>query len=123
MKIDRPGIYRGISESDYRSDPCPVPSFTQSLCKVIIERSPKHAWIASPRLNPQFEYDDDTKFDIGNIAHRLVLGRGKEIEILDFADWRKKEAQEARETAADHGRIAVLRHQFEQSSDMAEAAK
>jgi hypothetical protein len=123
MKITEPGIYRGISEADYRADPCPVPSFTQSLCKVIIERSPKHAWIASPRLNPQFEYDDDTKFDIGNVAHRLILGRGKEIEVLDFADWRTKAAQQAREEAADAGRIGVLRHQFDQAFEMVEAAR
>jgi hypothetical protein len=122
MKITEPGIYRGISEADYRSDPCPSPSLTQSLCKILIERSPRHAWIAHPRLNPQFEYDDDTKFDLGNIAHKLLLGRGKEIEIVQFADWRKKEAQEARETAADRGCIAVLQHQFEQASDMVAAA-
>jgi hypothetical protein len=98
MKIDKPGIYRGVSSADYFADPCPTPSLTQSLIKILIERSPEHAWTASPRLNPQFEYDDDTKFDIGNVAHRLVLGRGKEIEVVDFPDWRKKEAQEARET-------------------------
>ncbi len=123
MKIDRPGIYPGVSSADYFSDPCPVPSLTQSLCKILIERSPRHAWIAHPRLNPLFEYDDDTKFDIGNVAHRLVLGRGKEIEVVDFADWRTKASQEARETAADAGRIAVLRHQFDQAAAMAEAAK
>lgn len=123
MKITEPGIYRGVSAADYFADPCPVPSLTQSICKILIERSPKHAWIAHPRLNPQFEADDDTKFDIGNVAHRLVLGRGKEIEVVDFADWRKKEAQEARETAADQGRIAVLKHQFEQAAAMEEAMK
>lgn len=123
MKIEKPGIYRGVSDADYRSDPCPIPSFTQSLCKVIIERSPKHAWVASPRLNPQFEYDDDTKFDIGNVAHKLVLGRGKEIEVLDFDDWRTKAAKEAREEAADAGKIAVLKHQFQQAFDMAGRAQ
>lgn len=123
MKIDKPGIYRGVSDADYRSDPCPTPSLTQSLVKILIERAPKHAWTQNPRLNPQFEYDDDTKFDIGNVAHRLVLGRGKEIEVVQFADWRKKEAQEAREKAADAGKIAVLQYQFEQASDMAAAAR
>jgi hypothetical protein len=118
MKIEKPGIYRGISEVDYRADPCPSPSLTQSLCKILIERSPKHAWVECPRLNPQHEPDDDTKFDIGNVAHRLILGRGKEIEIAPFADWRKKEAQELREAAVDRGHIAVLEHQFEQATDM-----
>lgn len=122
MKIDRPGIYRGVSSADYFADPCPTPSLTQSLCKILVERSPQHAWIAHPRLNPQFEYDDDTKFDIGNVAHRLILGRGKEIEVVHFADWRTKASQEAREKAADEGKIAVLKHQYEQASDMATAA-
>ena len=122
MKIEKPGIYRGISEADYRADPCPTPSLTQSLCKTLIERSPRHAWVECPRLNPNFEPDDDTKFDIGNVAHRLLLGRGKEIEIAPFADWRKKEAQELRETAADRGCIAVLQHQFEQATEMVAAA-
>jgi hypothetical protein len=122
MKISKPGIYRGVSDAEYRSDPCPSPSLTQSLCKILIERSPKHAWTACARLNPHFEADDDTKFDVGNVAHRIVLGRGKEIEIVNFADWRKKEAQEAREVAAAEGRIAVLAHQFELASDMATAA-
>lgn len=123
MKIEKPGIYKGVSDADYRADPCPVSSLTQSLCKILIERSPEHAWIAHPRLNPQFEYEDDTKFDIGNVAHRLVLGRGKDIEVVHFADWRTKLAQEARERAADAGRIAVLKHQFEHASDMAAEAR
>lgn len=123
MKITKPGIYPGISSADYLADPCPEPSLTQSLCKILIEGSPEHAWTASPRLNPQFEYDDDTKFDIGNVAHSILLGRGKDIEIVNFPDWRTKAAQEAREKAADKGQIAVLRHQFNQASDMAAEAR
>lgn len=122
MKIDRPGIYRGISESDYRNDPTPTPSLTQSLVKILIEKSPKHAWCACPSLNPNYEHDNDPKFDLGNVAHRLILGRGKEIEIAVYPDWRTKAAQEIRQAAADQGRIAVLQHQFEQASDMVESA-
>jgi hypothetical protein len=123
MKVTKGGIYYDVSESDYRCDPCPLPSLTQSLVKILVERSPQHAWTAHPRLNPQFEYESDTKFDLGNIAHRLILGRGKEIEVINFADWRSKAAQEARETAADEGRIAVLQHQFTQAVEMVEAAR
>lgn len=122
MKITKPGIYRGVSSADYFSDPCPSPSLTQSLCKLLIDGSAKKGWTNHPRLNPQFEYDDDTKFDLGNVAHRLVLGRGKEIEVIQFSDWRGKAAQEAREKAADEGKIAVLAHQFEQASAMAAEA-
>jgi hypothetical protein len=122
MKISKPGIYHGVTDAEYRTDPCPSPSLTQSLCKILIERSPKHAWTACTRLNPHFEPDNDTKFDLGNVAHRLVLGRGKDLEILNFADWRTKAAQEAREKAADEGKVAVLAYQFEQAVDMTKAA-
>lgn len=122
MKIDKPGIFFGVSEADYRADPCPSPSLTQSLCKILIERSPRHAWTECPRLNPHYEPDDDTKFDVGNAAHRLILGRGKDFEIVQAEDWRTKAAKEARETAADEGKIGILQHQFEQASEMVTAA-
>jgi len=118
MKITKPGIYRGVSDADYRADPCPSPSLTQSLCKILIAGSAKHAWTEHPRLNPQFEHDDDTKYDIGNVAHRLILGRGKEIERIDFADWRTNAAKDAREDAADAGRIAVLGKDFDLATEM-----
>ena len=121
-RITKPGIYRGISEAHYRADPCPSPSLTQSLCKILIERSAKHAWTECPRLNPQFEADDDTKYDIGNVAHKVILGRGKEIERIEFADWRTSAAKLAREEAADEGRIAVLGKDFDRATDMVAAA-
>lgn len=121
MKIDRPGIYRGILDADYREDPCPTPSLTQSLCKIINDRSPQHAWAQNVRLNPGYEPDDDPKFDIGNAAHRLVLGRGKDFVIVDAADWRTKSAKDARAAAAEDGRIGILSHQFEKVSTMAQA--
>src|SRR6202012_5013866 len=42
MKITEPGIYRDITEADYRADPFGG-SFTQSLAKVLNEHSPLHA--------------------------------------------------------------------------------
>lgn len=122
MLIDRPGIYRGVLEPDYRADPCSTPSLTQSLCKILIERAPKHAWICHPRLNPNFEPDNDPKFDVGNAAHKLILGRGKDFGIIDAPDWRTKAAKEARELAAENGKIGILQHQFEQASSMVKDA-
>ena len=122
MKITNPGIYRGVTEADYRADPCPQPSLTQSAVKILLERSAKHAWTENPRLNPAFEPDDDPKFDIGNAAHRLVLGRGKEFEVINSPDWRTKAAQEARRQIAEEGKIGILQHQFEQAVEMQCAA-
>jgi PDDEXK-like uncharacterized protein DUF3799 len=118
----KPGVYRGVSEEHYRADPCPIPSLTQSLAKLIIERAPKLAWTECASLNPKFESNDDPKFDVGNAAHRLILGRGKDFEIIEFDDWRKQEAKDMRDDAAAIGKIAILSAQFEQASDMASAA-
>lgn len=123
MKIDRPGIYRGISEADYRADPCPVPSLTQSLCKIALERSMRSVRTASPALNPNYEPDDDTKFDLGNTAHTMVLGRGKDVISVDFPDWKTKAAKEAREVAAAEGKIAVLKEQHIRAAVMASEAR
>jgi hypothetical protein len=122
MKITEPGIYRGISEADYRADPCPIPSLTQSLCKIALERSMRSVRTASPSLNPNFEPDDDTKFDLGNTAHTMILGRGKEFEVVDFDYWSPK-AKLAREEAAAQGRIAVLRDQHTRAAAMAAEAR
>jgi hypothetical protein len=122
MRIEKPGIYRGISPADYHADPCPEPSLTQSIAKILLERSPLHAWTAHPRLNPDWDEDNDKKFDLGNVAHALVLGRGKDFEILPFDDYRTKAAQQARDAAHDAGRVAILQHQYERAIDMQQLA-
>lgn len=121
--ITKPGIYFDMPTTEYFADPCPQPSFTQSLAKLLLERSPLHAWYAHPRLNSKFKPDDDTKYDIGNIAHTLMIGRGKELVVLDqFEDWRKKEAQALREEAAGNGKLAVLGKHFMTAQVMVLAA-
>src|SRR4051812_46738879 len=100
FKITAPGIYLDVAANDYHADPCPAPSLTQSVAKILLAKSPLHAWHAHPRLNPDYQHNDDTKFDVGNIAHKMLLGRGKQIEVLEFDDWRTKAAKEAREKAA-----------------------
>lgn len=118
------GIHLNVAASSYFSDPAPEPSLTQSVAKILIERSPLHAWHAHPRLNPDYQHDDDRKFDVGNIAHSMMLGRGKDIVVLEgFDDWRKKAAQEAREEAAAAGKLAVLGKHYKRASQMVDAAR
>lgn len=117
-----PGIYTNFSIDDYHSDPCEVPSLTQTIAKKIL-RSPAHAFIAHPRLNPNWEPDDDRKYDIGSIYHRLMLGRGRELQVIEgFDDWRKKDAQAAREDAAANGKLGVLSKDYELGLEMMQSA-
>jgi hypothetical protein len=123
MKIDAPGFYTTMTAADYFADPCPAPSLTQSVAKILLAKSPLHAWHAHPRLNPDYRHDDNTKFDIGNIAHRLLIGRGKDVVVLDFDDWRKSAAKEAREEASARGQFAVLGKHYSKAEAMVRAAR
>lgn len=70
-----PGIH-DISGEHYHSDPCAVPSLSSTLARLLLNRSPRHAWTAHPRLNPDHQGKDSKTFDVGRAAHRAVLGKG-----------------------------------------------
>lgn len=40
-----------LPSAEYHADPAPEPSLSATLAKLLISRSPRHAWMASPRLN------------------------------------------------------------------------
>lgn len=121
-QINEPGIKYDFPIDDYFADPCPDPSLTQSIAKILIDESPLHAWCAHPRLNPDYLHDNDKKFDIGNTVHRLLTGRGPKIVPRDFDDWRTKAAREARDEAVKAGWQPILREQHERAMLMRNAA-
>jgi hypothetical protein len=118
MQISEPGIYRDISEADYRMDPCPKPSLTQSQCKTLLNSAPLRAWTENSRLNAAYLAEDEKKFDLGNVAHRLVLERGKDFAILEYDNWTTKKSKEDREAAHWQGLVPILQHQYEQALQM-----
>lgn len=76
VQIDGPGIYQ-MAPEDYHADPCPEPALSSGLAKLMINRSPHHAWTASPRLNPNAKQENKKHFDVGSAAHRELLGKGE----------------------------------------------
>jgi hypothetical protein len=120
--ITAPGIFLDMSAATYFADPCPEPSLTQSIAKVLIERSPAHARLAHPRLNPDYRSDDegyDKAKAIGNAAHKLTIGRGKEICIIEADNFRTKVAQETRDQAAADGYVPILAKHHKAARDLA----
>lgn len=80
-RIVAPGVY-DVPESAYHSDPAPSPSLSSTIAKMLLAKTPLHAWLACPRLNPDWEPLNKKTFDIGRAAHREVLGRGVDwVEI------------------------------------------
>lgn len=122
LRISEPGIFTTMKPSDYFADPCPTPSVTQSVIKTLVNKSAWHAWVDHPRLNPNHESNEDTKFNIGNAAHTHLLGRGKDLVVVQADDWRTKAAQAAKAEANAAGKTAVLAEQDERAREMAAAA-
>lgn len=123
-KITAPGLYYGVDHADYFADQCPTPSLTQSIAKILVAQSPRHAWIAHPKLNPKWEQVEEKKYDVGNIAHSLLLGRGKKLVVIQGDDWvaDRKEKTRLREEAANQGKIGVLSRDYDLAVAMVNAA-
>lgn len=132
--IKDPGVY-ALPEAEYHADPAPVPSLSSSLCKTLLYRSPLHAWMEHPRLNPNFVPTERAEFDLGTAAHALFLeGRSAGIEVIDPKDypgkkggipdgWTNDAIREARDKARAAGKVPMLPHQYEKVVEMVDAAK
>jgi hypothetical protein len=82
-----------------------------------------------PGCPAQFKYDRDNprppkrEFDLGHAAHKLVLGEGSDFELIDFPDYKKKDAQVQRDGAYATGLVPLLPKEHEQVQAMAEAIR
>lgn len=125
MQVNKPGIYRDFPNAAYFADPCPAPSLTQSVAKILLDQSPLHAFKAHPRLGLRSAEENDG-YDkaraIGNAAHSLMLGRGKVLAVAEYEDWRKKEAQLFKATAIETGQEPILRKHYDVAGAMVDRA-
>jgi hypothetical protein len=121
-----PGLHFDVDAAIYFSDPCRRPSLTQSVAKILIDRSPAHARLAHPRLNPDWHPDEgsyDKSLAIGNAAHRLVLGRGKEVAVIEANDFRTLEAKQTRAAVIAEGKVPILAKHHQQAKDLVAAMR
>lgn len=117
-----PGIHT-IPAEDYHRDPCPEPSLSASIAALMCNRSPRHAWTQHPRLNPEYAPKAKPAFDVGTVAHELLL-RGQDIcEVIDAPDRRKKETQAACMAARESGRVPLLAHEYDAVCALVERAR
>jgi hypothetical protein len=99
--VDEPGLYDGMSDVAYHSDPVPGGSLSSSGARRLL----------APSCPALFKHERDNgrasskAFDFGHAAHAKVLGYGPELVVVDAADCRTKAAKEARDAA--YGRAAV----------------
>lgn len=110
--------------SDYQADTqCPTPSLSSGLIKTLLTNTPRHAWMAHPRLNPNYKPRVSESFDMGTAVHGLLLEGDAKVCVIDAADWRTNKAKEERDEARANGLTPLLAGQYEGAKKMVEAAQ
>jgi len=90
------GLHFAIDPLRYHSDPAPQPSLSSHVAAVLLDRSADHARLMHPRLNPAYDpaaLDKKRRLQFGSAAHAMLLGKDKQIEIIDADSYRTKAAQ------------------------------
>ena len=113
------GLYTDIDAKAYHADPCVEPSLSSSVAATIIDDSPRHGWIAHPRLNPTPSKDPTREMEVGTAVHALLLGRGSIVEI-EANDYKTAAAKEKRAAAYKSGVSPILSADLEQANAIAE---
>lgn len=118
-----PGFLR-ISAEAYHADPCPAPSLSSSVARVLLEQSPRHAWTLHPK-SPLFEPEEENNkaLDFGSAAHALMLGAGPDIEVVRADNWTTKAAREARDLARSQGKAPILNDDFARAAEMVDVGR
>ena len=123
-EITTPGAYCAMSAVDYHADPCPEPSLSSSIARVLLNRSPLHAWIKHPKLNQAYEDNGGSRaMDLGSAVHEMLLGRGSEIVEIEAVNFTTKAAREARDAARAIGKTPLLTDDCRRAEAMSNVAR
>lgn len=117
------GLYYDIPESVYHGDPCDKPSLSRGLAGTLITKSPLHAKLEHPRLSKVEPIDPTAAMDFGSLGHKLLLGKGADVQVGEWADWKTNAAKDFRSAARAAGAIPVLQHVYERALALEEGAR
>lgn len=121
-RVPGPGLYRMPAEV-YHADPCPEPSLSSSIAKLLVDRSPEHAFHAHPRLSgPKDEPEPTRPKEVGTATHKLLLDQGRDLVVVEADDWKTKLAKTERAAAYAAGHCPILRPDLEKAEALASQA-
>lgn len=110
------GIHTDLSNADYHADKTSLSS--SGARKLLAPSTPAH-----------FRYEQDnpqpaTKtFDYGNAAHKLVLGNGPELVVIEHDTWNTKAAKAEVAEARERGAIPLKQAEMDMVAGMAAAIR
>jgi len=118
----KPGL-QDWTPDQYHADPCPAPALSSSLARTILTSTPLHAWAQSPRLDDEYVRVEKTVFDVGSAVHKLYLGKGSKLKIINADAFNTKIAKTERDQAYSDGLTPLLKRQFADVQDMVAAGR
>lgn len=128
-------VLQEFTAAQYHADCAPEPSLSVSIAKVLLRESPLKAWFSHPRLNPNYEEDEDAKFDLGTAAHAALLENdASKIAVIDPKDypsktntipdgWTNNAIRAARDAARAAGKTPLLKHHYDDVTAMVSVAQ
>lgn len=121
------GLHPNIRDEVYHADPAPQASLSSTVARLLVDKSPLHARVAHPRLNPVAAGDakasNDRVRDMGSAAHVLMLGTGREIVVVPGKDYKKDAAKNAAKEARAAGHLPLLQSDLDEVHALVDAGK
>lgn len=118
IAITAPGVY-DIDADDYHRDPVPGGSLSSSGARKLMR----------PGCPALFRYERDhppapkRTFSFGHAAHKMVLGVGPKLTVIEHDDYRTKDARKERDEAFAAGEVPLLEWEYAKVKEMAAALR
>lgn len=114
------GLHLDVDHDDYIRDPGERPSLSSSIAGILAEKTAYRAWHAHPRLGAPENRRGTGAADKGTVLHKLLLGRGQNIAVVDADDFKTKIAKQERDQAIADGKIPIVTHRYEGLVELAD---
>jgi hypothetical protein len=122
--ITKPGIYANVTCEQYFAEPCPAPALTNSGIRTLLNSCPAKFAYEHPAIGQPPEARADTVARrLGNLVHRLALGKGSEYVVSPFDAYRSNEAKAWRDEQLAAGKLPIKDAELEQANEMAARIK
>ena len=99
----------GVSETRYHAD---TTSLSSTGARKVLACPARFKW---ERDNPP---PPRAAFDMGHVAHTLILGEGSQIAVIEAPDWRSKAAQAERDEVRAAGAVPILAADYDAAMRM-----
>lgn len=123
--IGAPGLYEGIPADRYHGQLTVAPSLSASMAVTLVDECPAKVF-ANCYLDPEYERQERTDFDLGTAAHLGLLEPhlwAERIVEIDADSYRTNAAKAQRDAAYAAGKVPLLTGQAKSVLAMGAAAR